>query len=120
VTLTEVVVASTLLAVAIVPLLRALTVAQTTSTVIERKTQCLILAEATLEEIRAKALHHYESSFGKDSEKLVGAYLCHVTDDQNPTLRLVTVAVGCDVNSNGDLSTDEVEAILATYIAKRQ
>jgi len=120
VTLTEVVVASTLLAVAVVPLLRTLTVAQATSMVIERKTQCLILAEARLEEIRARAAHYYGDSFRKDSEKLVDAYLCHVTDDQDPDLRLVTVSVGYDLDSNGQLSDSEVEVTLATYVAKRQ
>ncbi len=119
VTLTEVVVASTLLAVAVIPLLRALTVAQATGAIVERKTQSLILAQGTLEEIRARALHHYESSFHKDSEALVGAYLCNVTDDQNPNVRQVTVAVGYDVNANGRLSADEVEVTLATYVARR-
>lgn len=119
VTLTEVVVASTLLAVAVIPLLRALTVAQATGAIVERKTQSLILAQGTLEEIRARAMHHYDSSFQKDSEALVGAYLCNVTDDQSPDLRQVTVAVGYDVNANGRLSTDEVEVTLATCIARR-
>ncbi len=119
VTLTEVVVAATLLAVAVLPLLRALTVAQATGAIVERKTQSLILAQGTLDEIRARALHHYESSFCKDSETLVGGYLCNVTDDQAPNLRRVTVAVGFDVNGNGHLSGDEVEVTLTTCIARR-
>ena len=60
VTLTEVVVGSALLAIAVVPLLRALTIAQSTSATIERKTQCLILAQAKLEELRARSIHYYE------------------------------------------------------------
>lgn len=119
VTLTEVVVAAALLAVAVVPVLRALTVAQATGTIVERKTQSLILAQGTLDEIRARAFHHYDRSFRKDSESLVGAYLCRVTDDQHPNRRLVTVAVGYDVDSNGHLSAKEVNVTLATYIAKR-
>lgn len=119
VTLTEVVVAATLLAVAVVPLLRALTVAQATGAMVERKTQSLILAQGTLDEIRARALHHYEASFRKDSETLVGGYLCNVTDDQDTNLRRVAVAVGYDVNGNGRLSADEVEVTLTTCIARR-
>ena len=119
VTLTEVVVAATLLAVAVVPLLRALAVAQATGTIVERKTQSLILAQGRLEEIRARALHHYETSFREESERLVGAFLCTVTDDQHPNLRLVTVAVGYDADSNGRLSAEEVDVTLATHIARR-
>ena len=119
VTLTEVVVAATLLAVAIVPVLRALTVAQAMGTVIERKTQFLVLAQGTLDEIRARAFHHYDGSFRKDSGSLVGAYLCNVTDDQHPTLRLVTVSVGFDLNSDGRLTHDEVDVTLVTYVARR-
>lgn len=119
VTLTEVVIASALLAVAVVPVLRALTSAQAMGTVVERKTQSVILAQGTLDEIRASAFHQYDTAFGKNSEPLVGAYLCTVTDNQHPDLRLITVAVGFDVNSDGYLAEDEVDVILATYIAKR-
>jgi len=119
-TLTEVVVSSALLVVAIVPLLKALTVAQGTSTVIERKTRCLILAQAKLDEIRAKSIHHYQSSFREDSTALGDSYLCTVADDKDPALRLVTVSVGHDANANGRLTATEVDVNLATYMARRQ
>ena len=120
VTLTEAVVGSALLVIAIVPLLRALTIAQSTSATIERKTQCLILAQARLDQLRAKSIHHYESSFREDSTALADSYLCTTTDDGDPTLRLVTVSVGYDANSNGRLAEAEVDVRLATYLAKRQ
>ncbi len=120
VTLTEVVVGSALLVIAIVPLLRALTIAQSASITIERKTQCLILAQAKLEEIRARSIHHYESSFREDSKALAASYLCTTTDDGDPTLRLVTVSVGYDGNANGRLAEAEVDVKLATYLARRQ
>ena len=119
VTLTEVVVGSALLVVAVVPLLKALTVAQGTSTVIERKTRCLILAQAKLDEIRAKSIHHYQSSFREASTALGDSYLCTVADDQDPALRLVTVSVGHDANADGRLTAAEVDVNLATYIARR-
>ena len=120
VTLTEVVVGSALLVAAIVPLLRALTIAQRTGTVIERRTKCLILAEAKLDEVRARSIHHYESSFRDDSEDLGDSYLCTVADDEDPTLRLLTVSVGCDANADRRLEDTEVEVSLATYLARRQ
>ena len=120
VTLTEVVVGSALLVIAIVPLLKALTIAQSTGAVIERKTRSLILAQTKLEEVRARSVHHYESSFQNDSEALGDSYLCTVTDDEDPTLRLVTVSVGHDADADGRLEPAEVSVGLATYLARRQ
>ena len=119
VTLTEVVVGSALLVVAVVPLLRALTIAQSTTTAIERKTRCLILAQARLEEIRARSIHHYEDSFRATSESLDASYLCTVSDDGDPTLRLVTVSVGYDADADGELAEAETAVSLSTYLARR-
>lgn len=120
VTLTEVVVGSALLVAAIVPVLRALTIVHVTSTVIERKTQSLILAQSKLDEIRAKSIHHYSSSFRENSKALADSYLCSVSDDEAPDLRLVTVAVGFDENADRRLSNEEIAVTLATYVARRQ
>lgn len=119
VTLTEVVVGSALLVVAVVPLLRALTMAQSTSVTIERKTQCLILAQAKLEKVRARSIHHYESSFRETSQALAESYLCTVADDEDSALRLVSVSVGYDANADGYLSEAEIEVRLSTYLARR-
>jgi len=119
-TLTEVVVSSALLVVALVPALRALTTAHVAGTQIERKTQSLILAQSKLDEIRARSIHHYDTSFQERSLTLAGAYLCDVTDDQDPDLRLVTVSVGYDDDTNGRLSEEETEVTLTTYVARRQ
>lgn len=119
-TLTEVVVASTILVVAVVPLLRALTIAQATGTTIERKTQSLILAQSKLDELRARSVHHYDDSFARTSEPLSGSYLCNTIDDAASDLRRVAVSVGYDADGNGRLSDSEVQVRLATYIARTQ
>ena len=119
VTIAEVVVASSLLAIAIVPILKALTAANLTRVRIERKTQSLTLARSKLEEIRARCTYHYdESAVGTSS--LGSGYRCRVSDNADDTLRLVSVAVGFDADSDGVLSSDEVEATLSTYVARRQ
>jgi prepilin-type N-terminal cleavage/methylation domain-containing protein len=117
-TLTEVVVASAILGVAIVPILKALTIAQVTSRVVERRTQSVILAQEKLDEIRARCLLDYDDAFGEGSAALGDSYLCDVTDDQDETLRQITVSVGFDADSDGNLSGDEVQATLTTYVAK--
>jgi len=118
VTLTEVVVASGLLLIAIVPVLQALTIAQTTDRVIERKTHSLLLAQRELERIRAKSIYHYED-LAETSRGLEGGFLCSVTDDGDANLKQVTVAVGSDTNGDHILNAGEIDVRLCTYLARR-
>ncbi len=119
-TLTEVVVASGLLMIAMVPVLKGLTLAHMHTSIIERKTKSLLLAQARLEEIRARSIYHYSDFFARDNEPLGDSYLCNVTDTSaSPNLREITVAVGQDLDGNNDLSEDEIEVTLATRIARR-
>jgi Tfp pilus assembly protein PilV len=111
--------ASTLLVVAMVPILRSLTKAHMFSSEIERKTQGLILAQGKLDEIRARSVYDW-SSFAASNVALGGSYLCNVTDTTAGTdLKTITVSVGFDGNGNSTLSADEVEVALATYVARR-
>ena len=116
-TLTEVVVASALLMVVVVPVLKALTIAQATSRIVERRTQSVILAQGKLDEIRAKCLQNYDESFEEDSVSLGNSYLRTVSDDQDEALREVSVSVGFDENGDGDLSGTEIAVTLTTKIA---
>lgn len=119
-TLTEVVVASALLIIAIVPILRALTSAHVTSTIIEHRTHSLILAQAKLDEIKARSVYHYSDSFAETNLSLDGSYLCDVADTSSGSnLRTITVSVGYDLNSNSTLEADEIEVTLTTLVARR-
>ena len=119
-TLTEVVVASSLLIVAMVPMLRGLTKAHLNSTFIERKTYSLTLTQSKLNEIRARSIYDYASSFAESNTSLDGSYLCNVTDSAvSANLRTITVSVGYDDNNNSSLSSDEVLVTLSTLVAKR-
>ena len=119
-TLTEVVIASALLIIAIVPILRALTSAHVTTTAINRKTSSLILAQAKLDEIKARSVFHYSDTFTETNSSLEGSYLCNVEDSSvNANLRKITVSVGYDLNDSSTLDTDEIKVTLATLVAKR-
>ncbi|MBC8471556.1 MAG: prepilin-type N-terminal cleavage/methylation domain-containing protein [Planctomycetes bacterium] len=119
-TLAEVVIASSILAIAIIPILKALTSANVTSSMIERKTNSLILAQGKLDEIKARSIYDYSSSFAEINSSIEGSYLCNVADSSvNANLRQITVSVGEDLNGNSTLNAGEIEITLSTLVAKR-
>lgn len=119
-TLIEVVIASVLLIVAMVPILKCLTVAHASAAKIEHKSRSLLLAQAKLDEIKARSIYHYSDAFAVNNYSLGGSYLCTVTDNPvSSDLRTITVKVGYDLSGDTSLSTDEVNVTLATLIARR-
>ncbi len=119
-TLVEVVMASALLIIVIVPILKALTVAQVTGNIIERRTRSLTLAQAKLDEIKARSVYNYSDDFDQDDLFLDGQYLCNVQDAASGSdLRTITVSVGFDLDGDNDLSAGEIEVTLTTLVAKR-
>ena len=121
-TLIEVVIASALLAAAIVPILRCLTIAHYSGATIEHKSRSLLLAQAKLDEIKARSIYNYTnggSSFAETGTSLDGPYLCNVTDNSDDRLKTITVSVGFDSDDSGGLAADEVNITLATLIARR-
>lgn len=119
-TLTEVVVASGLLLIAIVPILKALTSDQVSATIIERKTRCLMLAQARLDDIKARSIYSYNGSFSEVNTSVDGSYLCTVTDSGFASdLRQITVEVGYDLDGSSTLGAQEVDVALSTLLAKR-
>lgn len=119
-TLTEVVVASALLIFAIVPILKALTSVHVHSIIIERKTRSLTLAQAKLNEIKARSVYDYTSNFTETNKPLDGSYLSTVRDVAvNGNLRSVDVVVGYDTNGDNVVGGGEVFVTLETLIARR-
>jgi hypothetical protein len=118
--LTEVVVASALLVIAIIPILKGLTSAHVTTAIIERKTRSLTLAQTKLDEIRAGSIYNYAGSFAQTSVSLDGPYRCTVVDTAaGANLRTITVEVGYDSDGDNVLTTDEVDISLITLVARR-
>lgn len=118
-TITEAVMASALLLVAMTTVLKALTNAHFSTIGLEHKTVSLALAQARLDEIRARSIYHYSDSFAQTNLVLSGSYLCNVTDDGGDPLRAITVSVGYDANNNSTLDSDEIGVALSTLIARR-
>ncbi|MHC4617319.1 MAG: type IV pilus modification PilV family protein [Planctomycetota bacterium] len=119
-TLTEVVVASALLVIAIVPILKALTSAHVTGSIIERRTRSLLLAQAKLDEIRARSIYNYAANFTENHLSLDGSYFCSVVDSaKSADLRQISVSVGYDSNGDTSLTDAEIEITLTTLLARR-
>ena len=119
VTLTEMVVASALLMTGIVPILRALNVAQATSRQIEQKTCSLTLAQAEIATCRSRAASDYASSLAVSNAVLTGSYLSTVTDDGDAACKTIVISTGFDRDGNGTLASSEILVTLSTRIAKR-
>jgi type II secretory pathway pseudopilin PulG len=119
-TLTEVVIATSLLIIATVPILRALTGAHVTSSIIERRTRSLTLAQTKLDEIKARSIYNYGQSFTETNNSLEGSFLCNIEDiSVNANLRKIKISVGKDLNENSTLNNNEIEITLSTLLANR-
>ena len=121
-TIIETVVASSLLAISFIPILRGLTNVHRNTTIIEHKTISLALAQSKLDEIKVRSIYSYSTDYNESSTTLGeegDAYLCNVTDDQNASLRTIAISVGYDENGDAVLSGGEVSITLKTYLAKR-
>lgn len=123
-TLAEVAIATLLMVIAMVPILKALGGAHRLDAKIEQRTRSLQLAQAKLEDIKARSIYNYDDNFNDYSSPLEGHYLCKVDDMpvSGPlvdALRRIVVSVGYDQNSNHLLEEDEVEVTLNTLLARR-
>ncbi len=109
-----------LLIVAIVPILRALTCAHLNTGIIERKTRSLTLAQAKLDETKARSIYYYSDKFEETDLSLDDSYLCNIADvSKGSNLRTITVSVGYDLNDDNKLADDEILVTLSTLLAKR-
>ena len=119
-TFPEVIVATALLVIAIVPILKALTSAQVTSSIVEHRTLSLILAQGKVDEIKARSIYQYDDTFTETNLSIDGSYLCNVADSAvTADLRQITVSVGYDLDGDTVLDAGEIEVTLATLMARR-
>ncbi len=112
--------AATLLIFSIVPLLKGLTSVHFNSSIIERKTRSLTLAQAKLDEIKARSVYNYATNFTEINKSIDGSYLCSVKDAaQGANLRIIAITVGYDLDGNNILVGSEEHVTLETLIARR-
>jgi len=117
--LLEVIVASGLLIIGVVPILKALTTAQVTGRLIEQKTRSLALAQAKLGDIKARTIGNFATNYAETGTSLEGSYLCNVTDDGHATLKTISVIAGYDHDGNSSITGLEIMVTLTTLVAKR-
>jgi Tfp pilus assembly protein PilV len=119
-TFTEVLVATLILSLAMVPILQAMTNTHRYSQMLEKKTQCLILAQNAIEELRARAIEDFASSWSVSSQSAGGGYLVSIAAGSESDIRTVSVTAGFDENQNLSLDSGEILVCLRTLIANQQ
>lgn len=126
-TLTEVIVASSLLAVAMVPILKGLTSVHLTASLVEQRTKSLNYAQTIVEDIKARSVYDYNDNYNKVNQEAKDiikgvdeSYLyTSMAVAMGPNLRRMTVVTGYDKDDNGALQPAEVLVTLDTLVAKR-
>lgn len=119
-TFTEVLVATAILAFAMVPILKAMAGVHMNSSKMEKKNKSLMIAQNQIEQLRARAIADFGSSWSAPNQSSGGGYLYSVSAGSGSSLRTVTVTAGFDENQNLLLDSTEVLASLRTLIAKLQ
>ena len=126
-TLTEVIVASSLLIMAMVPILKGLTSVHLTASLVEQRTKSLDYAQTILEDIKARSVYDFTGNYNKVNKEVEDvidgvdeSYLyTSKAVPMSPDLRRMTVVTGYDKDDNGALQAVEVLVTLDTLIAKR-
>ena len=119
-TLTEVLVASSVLALALIPILNALTRSGRMSIQLEEKSRSLMHAQSLLEELNARAVEEYDVSWAAADLAHGQGYYSSVSDvPLGDSLRRITVETGVDHNQNQHLDGGEVMVRFQFLISRR-
>lgn len=119
-TLTEVLVSLSLLSMAMVPILKALSQSHQTTAKLEHVNQSLVYAQSQLEELRAQGLNNYDSTWSQQNISYGQDYYGTISDTGPGTdLRTVTVETGYDANGNRRLDSTEILIQLNTMIVRQ-
>jgi len=117
-TLTEVLVASALLGVALVPVFEALSRGMGLARAIEWRSRAVFLAEQEMERITNENAENFNKSVAVASKDLGGGFLATIEEGSKTSLaKTVSVRVGKDTSGDGTLATSEVLATLVTRVA---
>ena len=116
-TLLEVLVASVLLGIALVPAFDMVTRGMVLARDVEVRSRAVFLAEREMETALAAAGQDFGTSLAKQSADLGGGYRATVTETVSGLKKTVAVQVGFDADRNRTLSSGEVLATFATVVA---
>ena len=116
-TLMEVLVASALLGIALVPAFDMVTRGMVLARDVEVRSRAVFLAEREMETALATAAQNFGTSLAKQSQDLGGGYRATMTETTSGLKKTVAVQVGFDTDSNGTLSSSEVLVTFATIVA---
>ncbi|MBE3071121.1 MAG: prepilin-type N-terminal cleavage/methylation domain-containing protein [Planctomycetes bacterium] len=115
--LIEVLMASTLLLVAAVPITSAILKGATLSRDIELRTRATLLAQRLLEAAMASAADNFAAETGLVEQDLGNRFVGKKVSTISGLRKTITVQVGWDGDANGHLGGDEVLAVFGAVVA---
>ena len=116
-TLMEVLVASALLGIALVPAFDMVTRGMVLARDVEVRSRAVFLAEREMETALAVAARDFSTSLAKQSQDLGDGYRATVTETVSGLKKTLAVQVGFDTDRNRTLSSGEVLVTFATVVA---
>ena len=116
-TLVEVLLATTLLAVALVPVFSMMPQALAMTRQIEVRTRATFLAQQEMERILVEAPGNFSRDFSAAAKDLGNGYLASITDaPYGASAKQITVQVGQDTSGDGALAGGEALVTLVTVV----
>ena len=107
-TLLEIIVAISILSIALIPLMEMLPSAMVLETQLERETKAAFLAQQKLEEVKGKALYNFDQDRSEAAAAFPSPdshFKYTVSDDQGTEIKEIEVNVWHDENSNGKMDS---------------
>ena len=121
-TLLEVLLAISIMSIALIPLMEMLPQALLLDAQLEREAKAAFLAQRKLEEVKSKAIYDFDQDYTESATAFPSpdsAFKYTVSDDQGAEIKEIAVNVWYDKDGNGSAGSDEEQIELNTKIAKR-
>ncbi len=121
-TLLEIIMAISILSIALIPLMEMLPRALLLDAQLERETKIAFLAQRKSEAVKSRAIYAFDQDYSESAIAFLppdSTFKYTVSDDQGVEIKEIAVTVWYDENGNDIADEDEEKITLYTKIAKR-
>ena len=121
-TLLEIIMAISILSIALIPLMEMLPQALLLDAQLERETKIAFLAQRRSEAVKSRAIYDFAQDYTESATAFPlpdSAFKYTVSDDQGAEIKEIAVTVWYDGDGDDSVGEDEEQIILYTKFAKR-